>query len=60
MVGSTQHVYFTDYTVKTDNSIWPFESWTTDQEALVESLSINHPFQAVPNGIYAHIYLAKS
>jgi hypothetical protein len=34
-MGSLTYVYFTDYTINTDNSIWPFENWVTDQGALV-------------------------
>jgi hypothetical protein len=43
-IGSETYVYFTDYTIKTDYSIWPFSDINTDSGCIVEDLAVNHPF----------------
>lgn len=59
-LGSETILYFTDYTVSTDYSIWPFEDIVEDKGCIVESLAINHPFQTNINGSYITFTLAKS
>ena len=59
-LGSETFLYFTDYTVSTDYSIWPFEHVIEDKGAIVEENAINHPFQTNINSTYLTFNLVKS
>ncbi len=59
-VGSETFVYFTDYTVTTDDSIWPYEHVIEDKGCIVQDLAVNHPFETNINGTYATFNLVKS
>lgn len=59
-MGSETFLYFTDYTVETDYSIWPYTNVVKDQGCIVEELAINHPFETNINGTYVTFNLAKS
>lgn len=59
-LGSETFLYFTDYTVSTDYSIWPYSSIAEDKGCMVEDLAVNHNFQTNINGTFVTFYLAKS
>jgi len=59
-IGSQSYLYFSDYTVQTDQSIWPFSKIETKTGCLAEDLAVNHPFQTNINGTYAAFSIAKS
>ena len=59
-MGSESFLYFTDYTISTDYSIWPYQHIVEDKGCIVENLAVNHPFQTNINSTYVTLSLAKS
>lgn len=59
-VGSQAWVYFSDYSVITDNSIWPYLEGLYKNGCIVEQKAINHPYTVSSGVPYASVYLAKS
>ncbi len=49
-----------DYIIKSDNSIWPFEDWEIEQGRIVENSASNHPYQVAEGGTYATLNIGKS
>lgn len=58
--GSENYLYFTDYTILTDNSIWPFKNIQKEAGTIVQQNSLNHPFQTTINDSFIKFYFAKS
>lgn len=59
-VGAEAWVYFSDFVINTDDSIWPLESNIVEKGSIVENKAINHAFSVTPMTPYASIYMAKS
>ena len=59
-IASETFLYITDFTINSDNSIWPYESETTDHGFFVKDLAVNHPYQYSQGNYYVGFYLAKS
>ena len=43
-IGSEAWVYFSDYTINTDDSIWPYAHNSQKKGFIVEQKAINHPY----------------
>ena len=59
-VAAQTMLYITDYTIDTDNSIWPFESFVQETGFFAKDLAVNHPLQYSAGNYYVGFYLAKS
>ena len=51
---------FADYTINSDNSIWPFKTNSVKQGLIVEEKLSSQPYKVTPGLSYAAIYMAKS
>ena len=49
-----------DYTIETDNSIWPFESFQYDKGFFIKDKALLHPFQYSAGVPYLDLYISKS
>ena len=60
--GSEYWLRFSDYTINSDNSIWPFTTNSVKQGLIVEEKLSSQPYGVTPGlGLpYAAIYMAKS
>ena len=58
--SSETYLYMTDYTINTDSSILPFESFTEEKGFYAESLAVNHPYEYSAGYPYAGFYVAKA
>lgn len=59
-IASETFLYITDFTIDTDNSIWPYESFEKDEGFFAKDLAVNHPLQYGAGSYYVGFYLAKS
>lgn len=59
-IGSESYLYFSDYTINTDDSILPFEHILTKTGSIVEDKALSHPFAVTPYAALARIYLVRS
>ncbi len=49
-----------DFTITTDNSIWPYSDYTVDTGGIIQNKATNHPFSYSNYSGYANIYFSKS
>lgn len=52
-------MYVSDYTITTDNSIWPYSQTTEDKGLIIEDKIINHPYTTFL-GTYSCYLIVKS
>ena len=57
-IASETYLYVTDFTIDTDNSIWPYENFIKDKGFFAQDLAVNHPVQY--GYYYVGFYIAKS
>lgn len=59
-MGNEAYLYFSDYKIKTDTSIWPFSSNVNDEGFLVSGLPSQYPYYIYNNQTkYFSFYFAK-
>ena len=58
--GSQLWLRFSDYTINSDNSIWPFTTNSIKQGLIIEEKASSQPFKVAPGNAHAAIYMAKS
>ncbi len=58
--GSEYWLRFSDYTINSDNSIWPFTTNSVKQGLIVEEKASSQPYKVTPVLPYAAIFMAKS
>jgi hypothetical protein len=59
-MGSEAWLYFSDYTINTDESIWPYPYNTVRKGWIAQEKSINHPYTVGPRMPLVTLILAKS
>ena len=58
--GSQLWLRFSDYTINSDNSIWPFKTNSVKQGLIVEEKANTQNYKITPGKPLAAIYMAKS
>jgi hypothetical protein len=59
-LGTETRLYFSDFTINTDYSIWPFSDDVTDIGFMAESLNTQHPYAITqPGTAYVGMYINK-
>lgn len=59
-MGTETRIYFSDYTINTDYSIWPFTDEKTDIGFMAETLNTQHPYAITQAGTaYVGMYINK-
>lgn len=59
-LGCINRLYVSDYTVKTDNSIWPFESNVEEKGVFLEDGVSSFPYSRPSGSNYATFFIQKS
>ncbi len=59
-IAAEAWVYYADYEIVSDNSIWPFSQMKTETGLIVEGKSTIRPYGAFDDSALATLYLAKS
>jgi len=58
--ASRYWIRFADYTINSDNSIWPFTDNSVKQGLIVEEKAGTQPYKVMPGLPFAQIFLSKS
>ena len=59
-MGTENYLTFTDYSISSDYSVWPYEDIVEEEGVLVEDLTSKYSFQTnAQSGKYISFYFAK-